>query len=170
MDLTLEYMPETPEVAEIKQEDIATPIFNSSKKKKNSNSGNGNLNVDKGLATGFDAWGGTTMDNGRNGCAEAAGKIGSYYSPFLAEQCTNGVVGVPAMVSNAESAGLLESFSPANLEKGDVIVYGNDDHVVIYDGNGGYYGNSSSRNAVVHGRDYNSLNMTPTKIIKSSKG
>ena len=170
MDFTLEYMPETPEVAEIKQEAIATPIFNSSKKKKNSNSGNGNLNVDKGLATGFDAWGGTTMDNGRNGCAEAAGKIGSYYSPFLAEQCTNGVVGVPAMVSNAESAGLLESFSPANLEKGDVIVYGNDDHVVIYDGNGGYYGNSSSRNAVVHGRDYNSLNMTPTKIIKSSKG
>lgn len=170
MDLTLEYMPETPEVANIKQQDIATPVFKSSKRKKNTNSGNGSLKVSQGLSTGFDAWGGTTMNNGRNGCAEAVGKIGSYYSPFLAQQCTNGVVGVPSMVANADSAGLLENFYIGNLEKGDVIVYGNDDHVVIYDGNGGYYGNSSSKNVVVHGRDYNSLNMTPTKIIKASKG
>ena len=170
MDLTLEYMPETPEVAEIKQEDIATPVFKSSKRKKNANGGNGSLKVSQGLSTGFDAWGGTTMNNGRNGCAEAVGKIGSYYSPFLAQQCTNGVVGVPFMVANADSAGILEDFSTENLEKGDVIVYGNNDHVVIYDGNGGYYGNSSSKNVVVHGRDYNSLNMTPTKIIKASKG
>ncbi len=170
MDLTLEYMPETPEVAEIKQEDIATPVFKSSKRKKNTSSGNGSLKVDRGLSTGFDAWGGTTMNNGKNGCAEAVGKMGSYYSPFLAEQCNNGVVGVPSMVANADSAGILEDFSTENLEKGDVIVYGNNDHVVIYDGNGGYYGNSSSKNVVVHGRDYNSLNMTPTKIIKASKG
>lgn len=169
MDLTLEYMPETPEVAEIKQEDIATPVFKSSKRKKNANGGNGSLKVNQGLSTGFDAWGGTTMNNGRNGCAEAVGKIGSYYSPFLAQQCTNGVVGVPSMVANADSAGLLEDFSASGLQKGDVIVYGNDDHVVIYDGNGGYYGNSSSKNVVLHGKNYNSLG-TPTKIIKASKG
>ena len=170
MDLTLEYLPDTPEAAEIEQQDIATPVFKSSKRKKNSGSGNGSLQVDKGLATGFDAWGGTTMDNGRNGCAEAVGKMGSYYSPFLAEQCNNGVVYVPTMVNNAETAGLLEDFSAGSLEKGDVIVYGNDDHVVIYDGNGGYYGNSSSKNVVMHGGDYNSLDMTPTKIIKASRG
>ena len=170
MDLTLEYMPEIPEVAEIKQEDIATPVFKSSKRKKTTGGGNGSLKVDRGLSTGFDAWGGTTMNNGKNGCAEAVGKMGSYYRPFLAEQCNNGVVGVPSMVANADSAGLLENFSIGNLEKGDVIVYGNNDHVVIYDGNGGYYGNSSSKNVVVHGRDYNSLNITPTKIIKASKG
>lgn len=170
MDLTLEYLPDAPEVPEIEQQDIAMPVFKSSKRKKGTGGGNGSLKVDRGLSTGFDAWGGTTMDNGRNGCAEAVGKIGSYYSPFLAEQCNNGVVGVPSMVANAENAGLLEDFSAGSLEKGDVIVYGNDDHVVIYDGNGGYYGNSSSKNVVVHGRDYNNLDMTPTKIIKASRG
>lgn len=170
MDLTLEYLPDTPEVPEIEQQDIATPVFKSSKRKKSTGGGSGSLKVDRGLATGFDAWGGTTMNNGRNGCAEAVGKMGGYYSPFLAEQCNNGVVGVPSMVANAENAGLLEDFSASSLEKGDVIVYGNNDHVVIYDGNGGYYGNSSSKNVVVHGRDYNNLDMTPTKIIKASKG
>ena len=170
MDLTLEYMPDTPEVAEIEQQDIAIPVFKSSKRKKSTGGGNGSLQVDKGLATGFDAWGGTTMDNGRNGCAEAVGKIGSYYSPFLAEQCNDGVVYVPTMVNNAQNAGLLEDFSTGSLEKGDVIVYGNDDHVVIYDGNGGYYGNSSSKNVVLHGNDYNSLGIAPTKIIKTSRG
>lgn len=169
MDLTLEYLPDTPEVPEIEQQDIATPVFKSSKRKKSTGGGSGSLKVDRGLATGFDAWGGTTMNNGRNGCAEAVGKMGGYYSPFLAEQCNNGVVGVPSMVANADSAGLLENFSIGNLEKGDVIVYGNDDHVVIYDGNGGYYGNSSSKNVVLHGKNYNSLG-TPTKIIKASKG
>lgn len=170
MDLTLEYLLDTLETAEIEQQDIATPVFKSSKRKKSTNGGNGSLKVDRGLSTGFDAWGGTTMNNGRNGCAEAVGKMGSYYSPFLAEQCNNGVVGVPSMVANAENAGLLEAFSAGSLEKGDVIVYGNDDHVVIYDGTGGYYGNSSSKNVVVHGRDYNNLDMTPTKIIKASRG
>lgn len=170
MDLTLEYLPDTPEVPEIEQQDIATPVFKSSKRKKSTGGGSGSLKVDRGLATGFDAWGGTTMNNGRNGCAEAVGKMGGYYSPFLAEQCNNGVVGVPSMVANAENAGLLEDFSASSLEKGDVIVYGNNDHVVIYNGNGGYYGNSSSKNVVVHGRDYNNLDMTPTKIIKASKG
>lgn len=170
MDLTLEYLLDTLETAEIEQQDIATPVFKSSKRKKSTGGGNGSLKVDRGLSTGFDAWGGTTMNNGRNGYAEAVGKMGSYYSPFLAEQCNNGVVGVPYMVANAENAGLLEAFSAGSLEKGDVIVYGNDDHVVIYDGTGGYYGNSSSKNVVVHGRDYNNLDMTPTKIIKASRG
>lgn len=170
MDLTLEYMPDTPEAPEIEQKDIATPVFSSSKHKENTSGGNGNLNVDKGLATGWDAWGGTTMNNGRNGCAEAAGKMGSYYSPFLAQECNNGVVYVPTMVADAQNAGLLEDYSAGNLEKGDVIVYGNDDHVVIYDGQGGYYGNSSSRNVVVHGGDYTAMEYPPTKIIKASKG
>ena len=110
------------------------------------------------------------MNNGKNGCAEAVGKMGSYYSPFLAEQCNNGVVGVPSMVENADSAGLLEDFSVSELKKVMLLFMVTMTHVVIYDGNGGYYGNSSSKNVVVHGRDYNSLNMTPTKIIKASKG
>lgn len=34
MDLTLEYLPDTPEVPEIEQQDIATPVFKSSKRKR----------------------------------------------------------------------------------------------------------------------------------------
>lgn len=170
MSLTLEYVPDEPQTPEIEQQDIAAPVFSSSKSKASAQAGSANMNVDKGMAAGWDAWGGTTMNNGRNGCAEAVGKMGSYYSPFLAQECNNGVVYVPTMVSDAESAGLLEDYSPGNLEKGDVIVYGNDDHVVIYDGNGGYIGNSSSKNVVVRGGDYNAMEYPPTKIIKASRG
>ena len=74
------------------------------------------------------------------------------------------------MVQDADANGLLQGFDASNLEKGDVIVYGDDDHVVIYDGQGGYYGNSTSRNVTVHGGDYTEMGMTPTKIIKASKG
>lgn len=171
MSLTLEYMPDTPTSPVIEQQDVATPIFKSSGRgKRPAYSATGNLNVEQGLNAGWAAWGGQTMDNGRNGCAEAVGKIGGYYSPFLAQEANNGVVSVPNMVADADSAGLLQDFDAGSLEAGDAIVYGDDDHVVIYDGNGGYYGNSSSKMVTVHSRDYTDVGMTPTKIIKSSKG
>lgn len=49
MDLTLEYLPDTPEVPEIEQQDIATPVFKSSKRKKSTSGGSGSLKVDRGL-------------------------------------------------------------------------------------------------------------------------
>ena len=110
------------------------------------------------------------MDNGPEGCAEFAGKCGSYYSPFMAQECDNGIVRVPDMVSDADDAGIL-SYDTSDLQKGDVLVYGDNDHVVIYDGQGGYYGNSSSRNVTVHGGDYTKMNgMRVTKVIKASRG
>lgn len=171
MDLTLEYMPDTPETPNIEQQDFAKPVFNSSKgrMKKKRGISDGSSNVDAGISVGWDAWGGQTMDNGSNGCAEFVGKCGSYYSPFLSQEANNGVVYVPTMVSDAESAGLL-SYDTSNLQKGDVIVYGDNDHVVIYDGQGGYYGNSSSRNVTVHGGDYTEMGMPVTKVIKASQG
>lgn len=126
--------------------------------------------VSAGMAAGWNAWGNTTMDNGSNGCVEAVGKIGGYYSPFLAQESNGGVVSVPALVADADSAGLLQNYYTGNLEAGDIIVYGDDDHAVIYDGNGGYYGNSSSQNRTVHGGDYLAMDYPPTKIIKASKG
>lgn len=129
--------------------------------------GGGTSDVDTGLQAGADAWMGVTMDNGQVGCAEAAGKIGSYYSPFLAQESQNGVVSVPGMVDDAGSNCI--PFDSNQLQKGDCIIYGDNDHVVIYDGAGGYYGNSSSQNMVVHGSDYNEMGMTPTKIIKTSQ-
>lgn len=44
------------------------------------------------------------MDNGPEGCAEFAGKCGSYYSPFMASEADNGVVDCDTMVSDADSA------------------------------------------------------------------
>lgn len=134
--------------------------------------GSGNLNVSTGLATGWEAWGDTTMDNQGNGCVEAVGKIGSYYSPFLAQECNNGVVKVPNLVSDAESYGVpVMDYSASNLSAGDVIVYGDNDHVVIYDGDGGYYGNSTTLNKTFHGSDYTEMSgLQPTKIIKTSVG
>lgn len=172
MNLTLEYMPNKPEQPEIEQVDYAQPVFKSSRRKMKGNrgTGNGSASVDAGLSAGWDAWGSTTMDNGKKGCAEFVGKCGSYYSPFLAQECDNGVNRCDDMVSDADQAGLL-SYDTTDLQKGDVLIYDDDDHAVIYDGQGGYYGNSTSRNVTVHGGDYTKMNgMQVTKVIKASRG
>lgn len=131
----------------------------------------GGSKVSAGLSTGANAYLGQTMANGSKGCAEAAGKIGSYYSPFLKAESQKHVYSVRGLVSDARSRGIqVLPFNAGSLEAGDSIVYGNNSHVVIYDGHGGYYGNSSSKNRVVHGHSYNIKGLTPTKIIKTSKG
>lgn len=122
---------------------------------------------------GANAWLNQTMDNGKNGCAEYVTKAGSMYSPFLKQEFDKGVVYVPTLVENARSAGIqVTDFEANNLKKGDLIVYsspsqGSDSHVVIYDGNGGYYGNSSSNNITMHGDNYNIEGLTPQRIIKT---
>ena len=102
---------------------------------------------------------GVRMDNGENGCVEAVTKIGAEMgSPFLKEQLSKGVVYVPTLVKNAGNRVI--PFDASKLEAGDIIVYGDDDHVVMYDGKGGYVGNSSSQQKVVHGSDYTSMDET----------
>ena len=99
---------------------------------------------------------------------EAATKVGSYYSPFLAQEQQAGVVNVDTLCADAGDQVI--DFDASQLEKGDVIVYGDNDHVVIYDGQGGYIGNSSSQDMVIHGSDYNEMgDLTPSKIIKTSR-
>ena len=112
---------------------------------------------------------GQHMENGANGCVEAVTKIGARYNPFLADELSKGVVNVDTLVSDAGDK--VVPFDPNNLEAGDVIVYDNNDHVVLYDGNGGYVGNSSSQQKVVQGGDYNNMGgLKPTKIIKTGNG
>ena len=126
-------------------------------------------NIDEGMSSGEAAWLGATMDNGTEGCVEAATKVGSYYSPFLSQEQQNGVVNVEDLEADAGSGNVI-SFDSSQLEKGDIIVYGDQEHVVIYDGAGGYIGNSSSANEVMHGSNYNEMGgMTPTQIIKTSQ-
>ena len=112
---------------------------------------------------------GQHMENGANGCVEAVTKIGARYNPFFADELSKGVVNVDTLVSDAGDKVI--PFDPNNLEAGDVIVYGDNDHVVLADGNGGYVGNSSSQQKVVHGGDYNNMGgLKPTKIIKTGNG
>ncbi|MDD6396798.1 MAG: DUF1720 domain-containing protein [Selenomonadaceae bacterium] len=112
---------------------------------------------------------GVRMDNGSNGCVEAVTKIGASTSSFLNNELSNGVVGVPTLVSDAEKAGVpVVAYSPDNVAAGDIIVYGDNDHVVMADGQGGYVGNSSSQQQVVHGSDLEAMGgISPTKIIKT---
>lgn len=112
---------------------------------------------------------GQHMENGANGCVEAVTKIGARYNPFLADELSKGVVNVDTLVADAGDKVI--PFDPNNLEAGDVIVYGDNDHVVLANGNGGYVGNSSSQQKVVQGGDYNNMGgLKPTKIIKTGNG
>lgn len=125
-------------------------------------------NIDEGMSSGEAAWLGATMDNGTEGCVEAATKVGPYYSQFLAQEQQAGVVNVDTLCADAGDQVI--DFDASQLEKGDVIVYGDNDHVVIYDGQGGYIGNSSSQDMVIHGSDYNEMgDLSPSKIIKTSR-
>ena len=109
-------------------------------------------------------------DNGENGCVEAVTKIGAQSCPFLARELESGVVNVDRLVADAGESVI--QFDPNQLEEGDVIVYGDENdpqrHVVLYDGKGGYIGNSTEQNKVVQGEDYNAMGAwVPTKIIKT---
>ena len=106
-----------------------------------------------------------------NGCVDVAVKAGSYYSPFLKQQADIGTADVDTLVSNAQNAGYkVETFN-GYANKGDILVYGNNDHVVISDGAGGAFGNSSSAG---HAMFYSDANYAwhngeaPTKVIKMS--
>lgn len=112
---------------------------------------------------------GQTMQNGTNGCAEAVGLMGAGGSKFLANEYNNGQFSVPGMVSDAQNSGVqVIPYDPNSVSANDAVVYGNDDHVVLGDGAGGYYGNSSSQNQVIHSGDINSMGgLQPTKIIKT---
>lgn len=132
--------------------------------------GKANMNVHDGLAAGTNEWLGVTMDNGANGCVEAVDKIGSYYSPFLKEEYDNGVFYVPTLCEDAKAKGILVPYSSGDLTEGDVIVYGDFDHVVLSTGGAGYVGNSTSQVKVVQGGDYTAMGgLEPTYIIKTSQ-
>lgn len=109
------------------------------------------------LDNAFNEWEGKTGDNKGVACAEMVCKMGNTWgNPFLKEEAEKGVVWVPTMVADAKERGLLDT---KNLvpQKGDVIVYGDNDHVVIADGNGGAVGNSTAEEKVKRYDDYKDI-------------
>lgn len=117
---------------------------------------------------------GIQMPNKSNGCVEFAVRFGASYNQFLADQAHKNQTNCPAFVKEAAEAGIqVIPFAESKLSKGDCIIYhtseGEDGHVTIYDGNGGYYGNSSSRELTVHGSDYHLDGTYPEKIVKTGE-
>jgi len=114
---------------------------------------------------------GDTLDYGTVACVEAITKIGAKMgNAFLSQELGKGTVSVPTLMQNAGDRVI--PFDASKLNPGDIIVYDGDEHVVMYDGKGGYVGNSSSANnyqgGVVHGDDYREMDdMVPTSIIKT---
>ncbi len=120
---------------------------------------------------GYEKWAGQTMPNGRNGCVEAAVRIIGTDNSNPWVQSIQGETYVPTLVQMAASEGGpgVVAYSPDQVDAGDMIIYGDDDHVVVSTGGYGYVGNSSSQMKVVKGSDYTQMSgLKPTKIIKSS--
>jgi hypothetical protein len=117
---------------------------------------------------------GSPMDNGTSGCCEAVTKIGATYSEFLKQELAKGIVYCPTLEEDAKAAGVpVIDFDTSQLEAGDVIMYTEQHHVVIYSGEGtGFVGNSSSLNHIIEGSDYNQMGwdppIYPIRIIKTS--
>ena len=161
MNLTLNYIVEPSDSASASTEGNVNPT-------PAKGSGGTLTQVSRNYDIAAESWVGATMDNHENGCVEAVTKFGSNYSPFLANEYNNGVVNVDTLVNDAGENVI--PFNANNLQKGDIIVYGDNAHVVSYDGNGGYIGNSSSQDCIVHGKDYGQMGgLYPTKIIKASQ-
>lgn len=161
MELTLSYIVDPDNTVGISSEGNTNPTPQTKK-------GGSPAQVSRNFDTGVKAWQGVTMDNHQNGCVEAVTKFGSYYSPFLAAECRKGTVSVDTLVANAGSNVI--PFDANKLKKGDIIVYNGNRHVVAYDGNGGYVGNSSSKDMIVHGKNYEQmLGIYPVSIIRTSQ-
>ena len=122
---------------------------------------------------------GTVSPYGSEGCVDRATIAAAGYSPFAAQEYNNGVKGCDQLRADAEAQGLAIPYDPSQLEKGDIIMYNRYSkpdpnwHVVVYDGSGGCWGNSSNVYGCFHhyegsidmGSDY-----YPATIIKTSRG
>lgn len=127
------------------------------------------------VEAGYQKWGGQTMPHGTNGCVEAAVRILGTDNSNSWIQSIQGDTYVPTLVSKSQTAnggpGVIP-YSADQVEPGDMIIYGDDDHVVVATGGTGYVGNSSSSSPsmVIRGGDYREMGgQQPSKIIKSSQ-
>lgn len=115
-----------------------------------------------------------TMENrvspyGSVGCVDTVCATGSYYNKDLSEAYQQGIASVPELRRNLESKGYATEEFTGSANKGDLLIYGDDNHVVIADGDGGCFGNSSSRGCAKHyDSAYNAWHTgsAPSKIIR----
>lgn len=103
---------------------------------------NGTADLDQ-VDTAFAACNGRVSPWGDIGCVETVCYAGSYYNADLKELYEGGVCDVGTLCGRLEAKGYkIEPFT-GYANKGDILVYANRHHVVIADGAGGCFGNSS---------------------------
>lgn len=132
---------------------------------------------------------------GRNGCVWAATNIGKNFSPLLRKANDAGIVNVGELLRFAKNEGAsIEPYREGSARPGDAVVYfapgdelteENAEHVVLADGGGGYWGNSSGaadfqdengetvkgNGYIIHG-DSTDLgdNLVPRLVIRTAGG
>ncbi len=118
---------------------------------------------------------GTVSPYGSNGCVDRANGAAAGYSPFAAQEYNNNVKGCDQLRADAEAQGLAIPYRPRQqLEKGDIIMYNRYSkpdpnwHVVVYDGNGGSWGNSSNVYGCFHHYEWEHRHGERTTIRRPS--
>ena len=117
----------------------------------------------------FSSMNGRVSPYGSVGCVDIVTATGAYYSADLKDAYDRGIVNVDDLCADMSQKGhTIEKFT-GYANKGDILVYGNRDHVTIADGAGGCFGNSSSAG---HAMQYSDANYAwgngepPTEIIR----
>ena len=106
--------------------------------------------------------------NPRINYLEIALSIASSYSTIAREQVARGVQRIDIFVNNLSDSATNFPGNILSVKEGDLIVYGNNEYISVYDGVGGCYGSSLTPGEVLHydncldvGED-----LIPTKLIK----
>ena len=176
MDLDIIYFDkQEPVITTIDRGDaeIARRLANSKKGK----SGKGGItSVNKGSAnasavqTGLNSIEGTPSPYGTEGCVDRATLAGSYYNTDLYDAKVKGIVNTDDLEAHLNNRGYSSDAYTGSANAGDLLFYGDNNHVVVSDGMGGCYGNSSDKCYVIHYPDVNYAfrnGEAPNKIIRT---
>lgn len=169
MDLDLRYVDNEAAYEVAKDEDAEAVKKIESAKKTKSGSATAAGGTSGQVDTAFNANNGRVSQYGSEGCVDTACAAGSYYNKDLADEYNKGTSRVDTLRNNLEAKGYVTEQYNGYANKGDLLIYGNDDHVVIADGAGGCFGNSSSKG---YAMKYGNVNYAwrndeaPTKIIR----
>lgn len=176
MDLDIIYFDkQEPVITTIDRGDaeIARRLANS---KKGKSGKGGTTSVNKGSAnasavqTGLAHIEGTPSPYGTEGCVDRATLAGSYYNTDLYDAKVKGIVNTDELETHLNSRGYSSDAYTGDANAGDLLFYGDNNHVVVSDGMGGCYGNSSDKGYVIHYPDVNYAfrnGEAPNKIIRT---
>lgn len=176
MDLDIIYFDkQEPVITTIDRGDaeIARRLANS---KKGKSGKGGTTSVNKGSANasavqaGLTSIEGTSSPYSTEGCVDRATLAGSYYNTDLYDAKVKGIVNTDELETHLNSRGYSSDAYTGDANAGDLLFYGDNNHVVVSDGMGGCYGNSSDKGYVIHYPDVNYAfrnGEAPNKIIRT---